>query len=164
VGVSDLERVRSRAEARELRDEWRAELREERREDRERLHASDVAAPTGAGAAIIVAEDGDGIDLDLDQLNAATAALDQRYQEIAGYLREAVELDGRLADGSSPVTRPMRRAFGIRGGAEEGGIQAALRAYLEELDAMRVAIRQVGALHQAQDEQAALAMNANRTV
>lgn len=162
--MSDLERVRGRAEARELRDEWRAELRDERREDRHRQHANDVAAPTGAGAATIVAQDGDGIDLDLDQLTAATAALDQRYQELSGYLREAVELQGELADGSSPVTHPMRKAFGIRAGAEEGGIQAALRAYLAELAAMREAIRQVGALHQAQDEQAAAAMNANRTV
>jgi hypothetical protein len=118
--------------------------------------ASQVARPTGEGAAGVVGDDsGGGIELDLDELAEAQHAIDTKYDELSSYLRLAEELSGPLSDGKGPVTGPMRAAFGLRGGEDSGGVQAALRSYLDELDGLRAAIRQVAASHQSQDEQAA---------
>jgi len=121
--------------------------------------ASQVAKPTGEGAAGVVADGaGGGIEIDLDELAEAQRAIDAKYDELSSYLQLAGELSGPLSDGKGPVTGHMREAFRLRGGEDSGGVQAALRSYLNELDGLRAAIRQVAASHQSQDEQAAAAV------
>lgn len=157
----DVQRVRSEQDARELRRELRRQEREHR--DGPVRHASDVAAPTGAGTADVVAEGADGIDLDPEEIATAERELGKLYYEIASYLQQAQQLAGPLGDGKGPVARHLRRAFGLRGGEDPGGVQAALRAYLEELAGLRDAISRVGAVHQASDDEAAATMNTQQT-
>jgi hypothetical protein len=121
--------------------------------------AAQVAAPSGAGAAGLVADGTDGIELDFDELAEAQRAIDRKYDELAAHLKQAQELSGPLRDGKGPVTTPMRKAFGVRGGEAGGGVQAALASYLDELDRLRIAIRQVAADHQGQDTEAATALD-----
>jgi hypothetical protein len=97
----------------------------------------------------------DWIELDPEVLESAERELMDRYNELSGYLSSARRLDGELQDGKSPVTRPMGRAFGLRGGAGAGGVQAALQGYLTELATLREAIRQVREAHVNNDQQAA---------
>jgi hypothetical protein len=55
------------------------------------------------------------------------------------HLKAAQHLMGPLGDGGGPVTGPMRKAFLARADVD-GGVQAALLDYLEEMVAVRVAI------------------------
>lgn len=145
-----MERVRGLRDAQRQLDE----LREQRPE--RPAPPPPVAAPTGAGAAGVVAGPADRVELDHAELAAVEAELARRHDELAELLRRAHELDGPLGDGRGPVAGHMRRAFGLRGGEE--GVRAALRSYLAELTALREALHQVGATHRAVDEQAAAAM------
>ncbi|WP_020669560.1 hypothetical protein [Amycolatopsis nigrescens] len=147
-----MDTVRSKTEAAALRKKYAAQEHGDKEPVR---HASDVAAPTGAGSAGVLAEDKDGIDLDLDALKAAEAKLAEHYDELVGYLGQARELEGKLYDGKSPVAGPMGRSFNKRAGAHEGGVQATLVAYLAELSALREAIQEVGSTHQNFDDDAA---------
>ncbi|MEU7525548.1 hypothetical protein AB0A74_07430 [Saccharothrix sp. NPDC042600] len=138
-----MERVRDEEHARRLlKDLERDKPRHER--------PPDVAAPTGAGSADVVALGGDRIALDPAELAEALRRLDGLYDEIEARLGESVELERPFGDGRGPVARHMRAAFGLRGG--HSGVQGALRSYLEELGALREALRQVGTTHQTQDE------------
>lgn len=145
--------VHGKADAERLREGLRAE------ENTPVLKASQVAAPSGTGAAGLVADGTDGIELDFDELAEAQRAIDGKYDELAAHLKQAQELSGPLHDGKGPVTGPMRKAFGVRGGEAGGGVQAALASYLDELDRLRSAIRQVAADHQGQDAEAAAALD-----
>ncbi|WP_367137639.1 hypothetical protein [Saccharothrix sp. HUAS TT1] len=141
-------RVRGVEHARQMREE----LREEQPGQRA-VAMPVVSEPTGAGAADVVAEGGDRIELDLASFSAATADLDRLHRVLTDLLARADrELDQPLGDGKGPVALNMRRAFGLRGGEEDGGVRAALRTYVAELTALRRALQQVSATHQAQDE------------
>lgn len=115
--------------------------------------ADDVRAPTGAGSAELVGVDDGAIELDPQEIAAADAELARRQDELSDLLAQAKELETPLRDGSSPVAAHLRKAFGLRGSADSG-VQATLRGYLDELAALRDAIRQAGSSHQRVDEQA----------
>jgi hypothetical protein len=54
----------------------------------------------------------------------------------------------------------MRRSFGLRGGADAGGVQAALTSYLAELASLRQALETVATTHARNDDEAAAALRA----
>ncbi|MEU8634032.1 hypothetical protein AB0C38_17795 [Amycolatopsis sp. NPDC048633] len=145
--------VRDEADARR---QLRAEHQHEK--DRPREGASGVEKPQGTGAAALVADDTDVLELDYAEIDAAKNALDARHQELSGYLESARELGTPLADGKGPVSHWMRRSFGLRGGAEAGGVQAALESYLAELASLRQALDVVASSHRSNDEEAAAAL------
>ncbi|MDQ2587651.1 hypothetical protein [Saccharothrix yanglingensis] len=142
-GVEDAQRVRG-------------ELREER--DEVVAVRSAPGRPTSADAPRIVAEAGDRIELDFDRLEEARARLDQLQDVLVEQLRQAQDLGEPIGDGKGPVALHMRRAFRERGGAVGGGVQVALKSYLDELVALRDALGQVGATHRAEDAMIAEAM------
>jgi hypothetical protein len=145
--------VRDEADARR---QLRAGHQPEKDEPREQ--ASGVAKPQGAGAAALVADGTDVLELDYAEIDAAKSALDARHQELSGYLESARELGAPLADGKGPVSHWMRRSFGLRGGAGAGGVQAALESYLAELASLRQALDTVAAAHRSNDEEAAASL------
>lgn len=151
-----LEEVGSKREARELLREYRQQAQDGR--EGPVRHAAEVAGPSGAGAAGVVGEDKDGIELDPAEIAEAQRQLDKLSDDIAQYLQQAVDLDGPLGDGKGPVAAHMRKAFGLRGGAGPGGVQAALQQYLAELARLRDAIARVAATHQASDDTTADAL------
>ncbi|MCE6994810.1 hypothetical protein LZG04_08330 [Saccharothrix sp. S26] len=147
-------RVRGVEHAKQMREE----LREEQRGSRD-VALPEVSAPTGAGAAGVMAEGGDRIELDLGSFGTAVADLERLHGVLTDLLARAErELEQPLGDGKGPVARNMREAFGLRGGDVGGGVRAALRSYLAELTEVREALRQVSATQQAQDEQVAQAL------
>ncbi|MET8849531.1 hypothetical protein [Amycolatopsis sp. NPDC004625] len=147
--------VRDEADARQqLKAQRGREVPDEPREG-----ASDVAKPQGAGSAGLVA-DTDVLALDYAEVEAAKKALDERYQELSGHLANARELGAPLADGKGPVSHWMRRSFGLRGGADAGGVQAALTSYLAELASLRQALETVATTHAQNDGEAAAALRA----
>ncbi|HKS45700.1 MAG TPA: hypothetical protein VJT49_11420 [Amycolatopsis sp.] len=119
--------------------------------------AGEVAAPAGAGSAELVGEDGGRIELDAAEIAAADAELARRSDELAELLAQARELEAPLRDGGGPVAGHLRKAFGVRGSADSG-VQALLRDYLDELDALREAIRQARAGHEANEAETADAL------
>lgn len=142
-------RVRGVEDARRMREE----LRDEQRESGAVL-VPEVAGPTGAGAAGVVAEGGDFIELDLASFAAAVSDLERLHGVLTELLARADrEMDQPLGDGKGPVALNMRRAFGLRGGDVGGGVRLALRSYVRELTLMRDALEQVGKTQRAQDEQ-----------
>ncbi|MGH3431390.1 MAG: hypothetical protein ACRDQB_00990 [Thermocrispum sp.] len=147
-----LEEVSGSREARKLLKEYRKEERAEAHGPMR--HASEVAGPSGAGSAGVVGEGTDGIDLDPAEVAEAERRLGELYAEIALYKAQAEDLAGPLGDGRGPVAVHMRKAFGLRGGADIGGVHLALQQYLDELARLREAIAQVGVVHQASDEEA----------
>jgi hypothetical protein len=154
--------VRDEADARR---QLRAEHQRENHEDPgPREKASQVAKPEGSGSAALVADGGDVIALDYAEIADAQKALDEHYQEIARHLGNAQELGAPLTDGKGPVSHWMRRSFGLRGGAEAGGVQPALRSYLDELASLRQALDTVAATHRRNDEEAAAALAARPEV
>ncbi|HWO64273.1 MAG TPA: hypothetical protein VNO31_30000 [Umezawaea sp.] len=143
-GVEDAERLRE-----ELRDRRAVGT----------VVPPEVAAPTGAGTADVVAEGGDVIELDPVAFAGAVSDLDRLHGVLSDLLdRAGREAEEPLGDGKGPVSLNMRRAFGLRGGDVGGGVRAALRSYLEELEGLRGALQEVGATHQAQDEESARTM------
>ncbi|UJW31957.1 hypothetical protein L3Q67_43535 [Saccharothrix sp. AJ9571] len=148
-----MARVRDKEDARRL-----AESARESPEPGRVPRAAEVAPPTGAGSAGVIADPADVIELDYDEILAVEAELARRHDELSRYLADAAKLGTTLRDGSSPVTRPMRTAFGLRGGNAAGGLQAALQGYLTELTALRRTIGQVRATHEQNDQAAAQAL------
>jgi hypothetical protein len=122
--------------------------------------ASGVAEPQGGGSAALVADGTDGLALDYAEIAAAQKAVDDRYGELAAYLDSARDLGTPLADGKGPVSHWMRRSFGLRGGAEAGGVQTALQSYLAELASLRQALDTVATAHRRNDEEAAATLAA----
>ena len=94
-----------------------------------------------------------GIDVDLGKLAETEARLGTLQEKLLDHLRTAATLAGPLADGSSPVTGPMRQAFHDLAG--DGGVRRVLGDYATELGRVRVAIRQTLAGYQAVDTDAA---------
>lgn len=147
-------RVRGVEDAKRMRDE----LREEQRGSAASATPV-VSGPTGAGSAGVVAEGGDRIELDPASFTTAVGELDRLHALLKDLLdRTDREMDQPLGDGKGPVALNMRRAFGLRGGDVGGGVRAALRSYVAELTALREALHQVSATHQAEDEQVARTM------
>lgn len=141
MGV-DEHRLSDKADARKL-------LRQERQHQERSSkieQAGDVAKPSGAGNAELVGEDDGTIELDPAEIAAADAELGRRYDELNELLTKAKELESPLRDGDSPVAAHLRKAFGMRGSADTG-VQATLSDYLDELDALRQAIRNASAGH-----------------
>ncbi|GHF94521.1 MULTISPECIES: hypothetical protein [Amycolatopsis] len=99
-----------------------------------------------------------GIELHYDGVEGIKKAIDERYDELSRHLETARALDTGLADGKGPVAHWMRRSFAVRGGAEAGGVQAALQSYLAELATLRQTLDTVVTLHQGNDEEAAAAL------
>ena len=142
-------RVRGVEHAEQMREELRGQERGSRA-----VALPEVSAPTGAGAAGVVAEGGDRIELDLHSFGTAVADLERLHGVLTELLARADrEMDQPLGDGKGPVARNMREAFGLRGGDLGGGVRAALRSYLAELTEVRKALQQVSATQKAQDEQ-----------
>jgi hypothetical protein len=114
--------------------------------------ADQVDAPSGAGSAELIGDAGH-IELDPAEIAAAQAELDRRHEELTTLLTHAGELETPLRDGSGPVSVHLRKAFGLRGSADSG-VQAILRDYLDELAALRDAIRQAADAHQRNEADA----------
>lgn len=143
----DAHRLQDKADARRL-------LREARQEEAHQhrgpiREAADVKAPSGAGSAALVGDDG-RIELDPAEIAAADAELGRRYDELSDLLTRARNLEAPLRDGTGPVSAHLRKAFGVRG-SSDSGVQAVLRDYLAELDGLRQAIRQAAAGHEAHE-------------
>jgi hypothetical protein len=144
-------RVRGVEDARRMREELRDE-----RHGPEAAAVPSVAPPTGAGAAGVVAEGGDLIEMDLSEFATAEGRLAELHGTLSRLLGLAGgELAQPLGDGKGPVAKHMRRAFGLRAGDVGGGVQVALRSYLDELEVLRDALHQVRRTQQAEDAQAA---------
>lgn len=152
--------VRDRQDAQQMRDAER-ELRKQTKHEHV-SRAAEIAAPAGAGSAQIVAAGADRIELDPLVLNTVESELARLHDELTRCLALTQELGGELQDGKSPVTQPMRKAFGLRAGAGPGGVQAALREYLDELAGLREAIRRVRSAHQENDLRTAVAFRAQQ--
>ncbi|WP_141982353.1 hypothetical protein [Saccharothrix saharensis] len=147
-------RVRGVEHAKQMREE----LRDDERGSRA-VAVPEVSAPTGAGAAGVVAEGGDRIELDLDSFGRSVSDLDRLHGVLSGLLARAErEMEQPLGDGKGPVARNMRAAFGLRGSDLGGGVRAALRSYLDELTGLRQALQQVGQTQKVQDDHIAQAL------
>jgi len=149
-------KVHGKAEAERIRDE----LRGQRGPTGRVAEAGEVAKPSGEGAAAIVADGSDRIELDYAEIADAQKKLEEHQRNLERQLADARDLGTSLADGKGPVSVPMSRSFARRGGAEEGGVQFALRSYLTELAALRTAIGLVAEQHRRTDEAAATAVEA----
>ena len=101
-----------------------------------------------------------GFELHYGGVADAKTAIDAHYDELSRHLETARGLDTELADGKGPVAHWMRRSFAVRGGAEPGGVQAALQSYLAELATLRQTLDTVVTMHQGNDEEAAAALPA----
>ncbi|MFD7658295.1 hypothetical protein ACFV4N_30345 [Actinosynnema sp. NPDC059797] len=143
-------RVRGVEDVKRLRDELKPEER-----GRGSVDAPDVAAPTGAGMAGVVADgDADRIELDLDEFTRAGGELERLRGELVELLKRAEgEVDQPLGDGQGPVALHMRRAFGLRAGAIDGGVRKALSSYLEELETLRNALNGVAETYRTEDDE-----------
>ncbi|MEU4767117.1 hypothetical protein AB0H12_28070 [Actinosynnema sp. NPDC023794] len=142
-------RVRGVEDARRMREELRDEQR-----GSGAVAVPVVAGPNGAGAAGVVAEGGDFIELDLASFTTAVSDLERLHGVLTELLARADrEMDQPLGDGKGPVALNMRRAFGLRGGDVGGGVRTALRSYVRELALLRDALEQVGKTQRAQDDQ-----------
>lgn len=96
----------------------------------------------------------DGIDVDLDGLVLAERELAELHDDLFAQLQAATTLSGPLGDGSGPITTHMRKAFLDRADVE-GGVQAALIDYMEELLTVRAAIVQTLSAYQGVDNELA---------
>ncbi|WP_236790971.1 hypothetical protein [Amycolatopsis sp. GM8] len=146
----DAHRLRDKADARRLLQEAHREAA--RHHPGKVLKADEVREPSGAGTAELVG-DGGRIELDPGEIAAADAELRRRSDELSQLLAQAQDLEAPLRDGTGPVSGHLRKAFGQRGSADTG-VQAVLRSYLDELGALRDAIRQAAAGHAENDANA----------
>jgi hypothetical protein len=143
------ERVDSFTEARQLSAEHKQGKHHKVGPD---IHAGHAQSHGAAG------QNMDGIAADFDQLVVLDGQLQSLRDELTGHQAKAVELTGPLADGSSPVTGPMRKAFMQRADIEEG-VQGTLAQYVEEIDAVRAAIANTLGTYQGVDGDAVTRFN-----
>jgi hypothetical protein len=128
MSVMGRERIDNLTEAKHL-------LRHEHREQDVAYVVPEITGVSG-GRHRVDAVGMDGIQADFAALRDAERRLAELHDDLAGHLTEAEELTGPLSDGTSPVTGPMRAAFHSRAD-NEGGVQAALLQYMNELMAVR---------------------------
>jgi hypothetical protein len=124
------ERVDSFTEARELSGEHK------------RVRPHKIGPHIHAGPAAVHGATGqnmDGIAADFQRLTDLDSQLLTLRDRLVEQRKAAAELSAPLADGTSPVTAPMRKAFHQRADVDEG-VQGALDQYIRELDAVRTAI------------------------
>lgn len=137
-------------------------------DDKDTFHGSAGAVVgsfhTGPAPAYGVTGQGmpDGVEADLDELRAAEAELARLQDGLLEHLRMANELTEPLKDGSSPVTKPMRKAFFDRANIDSG-VQAALVDYMEELMVVRANILDAVAGYQGVDDDAVAQLNRQAT-
>ncbi len=135
------ERIDNLTEAKRLRGEYREELVGHRADPAPGIPVLPNVqhGVTGVGM--------DGIEADFATLRQAERDLAALHDDLLAHLRDAADLTGPLGDGTSPVTRAMRKAFRDRADLE-GGVQTALLDYMEELIGVRVAILQTLATYE----------------
>jgi hypothetical protein len=119
------ERVDSFTEAKELSGEHELVRHGKTGPD---IHAGELRVHGASGQGM------DGVAADYDELSRLNTRLLELRDTLAKQHAEAAELTEPLADGTSPVTGPMRKAFYQRADVQEG-VQGVLRQYLEEVDA-----------------------------
>jgi hypothetical protein len=139
------ERIDSRADARETLGKYREEA------------VMYVAPETRAGpkGAFGVAGAGmDGIEVDLNALYDAERDLRELQKKLRDHLEKAADLRDNLHDGKTLVARHMRQAFLDRVDAE-GGVEGALEDYIDEVDEVRMRIRETLAAYEDLDTEAA---------
>ena len=120
------ERVDSFTEAKHLSEDHKRVRPDKTGPD---IHAGQLHAHGASGVGM------DGISVDYGELSRLNGELQRRRDELVEQLARAAELTGPLADGSSPVTGPMRKAFFQRADVEEG-VQGTLQQYILELEAV----------------------------
>lgn len=125
-------RIRNEHDARELRHKYH-----------ETKSAMVVGGTTSMGGAApdrtITGEGMDGIQVTPEQLIQADKQLAAAQDQLMTHLATAKELAGPIGDGKGPVANTMRSAF-LNRADTDGGVQATLRDYLEELTKVRSAI------------------------
>ncbi|GAB3433731.1 hypothetical protein [Actinophytocola sediminis] len=112
------------------------------------------AAPTHSAAGTGM----DGIAVDVDALVRAERELADLHDDLFAQLREAGTLTGPLGDGAGPVATHLRQAFLDRADLD-GGVQAVLVDYLEELVTVRSAILATLGAYQGVDNDLAARLN-----
>jgi len=143
------ERVDSFTEAKRLSaDHDRVRPGKNRRD----IHAGDAGVHGATG------QNMDGISADFQRLTDLYGQLQGLRDRLVQQRAAAVELAGPLADGTSPVTGPMRKAFHSRADVYEG-VQGALDQYIGELDAVRTAIVNTLQTYQGVDSDAVARFN-----
>jgi hypothetical protein len=143
------ERVDSRAEAEDLKDKYH-EVRPHKVKTNDHIGAAPVHGVTGTGM--------DGMEAQLDALLTTEGRLAGLQNDLMAQLHDAEKLTDELKDGSGPIAVKMRRTF-LQLADNDGGVQAALRGYINELFGVRLAI--VGTLHSYRrvDEEAVNVLN-----
>lgn len=138
------ERIDNLADARRLSESYH------------QVHAQKAHTDDNVGAAPVhgVAGTGmDGIEVELDALASTERNLAGLHDQLMEQMRSATVLTDKLQDGSGPVAVRMREAF-LRRADVDGGVQKALREYMEELFDVRVVILQTLAGYQRVDDEA----------
>lgn len=143
------ERVDSFTEAKELSAEHK---RVRPRKSGPDIHAGSAVFHGASG------QNMDGIAADFQRLTDLYGQLQTLRDRLVTQRAAAAELAGPLADGTSPVTGPMRKAFHQRADVDEG-VQGALDQYIAELDAVRTAIVNTLQTYQGVEGDAVLRFN-----
>lgn len=124
------ERVDSFTEAKHLSEDHKKVRPDKTGPD---IHAGGLHAHGASGVGM------DGISVDYAELTRLNGQLQGLRDKLVEQQSRAAELTGPLADGSSPVTGPMRKAFFQRADVQEG-VQGTLQDYIKELEAVMAAI------------------------
>jgi hypothetical protein len=103
-----------------------------------------------------------GVEADLNELRVAEQELARLQEGLLEHLRAANALTEPMRDGTGPVTTHMRKAFLDRADLD-GGVQAALTDYMEELLIVRGNILDAVAAYQGVDEDAVAQLNRQAT-
>ena len=93
-------------------------------------------------------------ELDPAAMSAAFKELDQHMRDLASYQAVAADLYRALPDGHSPIAPQMRKAYKDRADFD-GGVQAVLQDYLDELADIRDSIAMSSATYSELDQGAA---------
>jgi hypothetical protein len=125
------ERIQNERDARNLLDQHKVA----------KAGRSDVVVQVGPKADHRMAGAGmDGFEIDQDAMINAHRELGDLRKQLEGQLETARQLAEPLQDGTSLVATQMRKAYVDRADPD-GGVQAVLSDYLDELDEIRDAIR-----------------------
>jgi hypothetical protein len=143
------ERVDSRAEAEDLKDEYH-KVRPHKVKTNDHIGAAPVHGVTGTGM--------DGMEAQLDALVATEARLASIYEQLDVQRQRAAALTDDLKDGSGPIAAKMRQSF-LQLADNEGGVQTALTGYAKELLGVRSAILNTLYSYRWVDEEAVNVLN-----
>ncbi len=143
------ERVDSRTEAKDLKDEYH-EVRPHKVKTNDHIGAAPVHGVAGTGM--------DGMEAQLDMLARTEGQLAGLHNDLMAQLEDARKLTDELKDGSGPIAAKMRRTF-LQLADDDGGVQTALRGYISELFGVRVAILQTLDSYRWVDQEAVNVLN-----